>query len=75
MSETSGGGQASLEEVLELVYMYFGGDRQKIDRWLRDPHPQLGGVSPMDKIREGQPELLLELIRDAVEGSPEPGPR
>jgi uncharacterized protein (DUF2384 family) len=61
-----GPGKASLEQVLEIVFLFFRGDRPKVDTWLRTPHSGLQGRQPMDVIRSGQPELLLEVIKNEI---------
>ncbi|MBI4083535.1 MAG: DUF2384 domain-containing protein [Candidatus Lambdaproteobacteria bacterium] len=65
-SPPPGPGKASLEQVLEIVFLFFRGDRPKVDAWLRTPHAGLQGRQPMDVIRAGQPELLLEVIKNEI---------
>ena len=60
-------GPQNLEQILEIVYIHLGGDRARIDRWLKSPNAALGGVQPMDMIRQGQPEKLLEAVQSEIE--------
>ena len=53
----------TLEAVLEAVYLYFKGDREKVDQWLQQPNPQLGGDTPMSMIRANRLDTLVDLIR------------
>ena len=55
--------QDNLEKILEVVYLYHRGDREKVNRWLRDPHPQLGGETPLEMIRTGRFAMLVGLLR------------
>lgn len=68
MAVSQGGKPADLETILEIVYIYFGGDKDKVQSWLRTTNAMLDNRAPMDFIRDGQPERILELIRDMVEG-------
>ncbi len=64
MGEDSGADrQDNLEKILEAVYLYHRGDREKVDRWLREPHPQLGGETPLEMIRTGRFDMLVDLLR------------
>jgi len=60
------GDRSSLEKILEVVYLYHGGDRAKVDAWLRAPHAQLGGESPIEMIRTNRLDLLVDLLRIMV---------
>ena len=55
--------RGNLEKILEVVYLYHGGDRAKVDTWLREPHAQLGGETPLEMIRTNRMELLVDLLR------------
>ncbi len=52
-----------LERILEVVYIYFNGDRTLVDRWLKSPHPDLDDDAPLVIIKGGQPDRLLRVIR------------
>lgn len=56
----------NLEKILEVVYLYHGGDRAKVDQWLREPHPQIGGESPIELIRTDRLDMLVDLLRMMV---------
>ena len=67
-----------LEQVLEIVYLHLEGDKERVNRWLRSPHPGLAGQQPMDMIRVGQIEKVLEAVQyeiDQREGTNETPPR
>jgi uncharacterized protein (DUF2384 family) len=67
MGEIPGTAPSSeLEKVLEAVYLFYRGDRERIDRWLRAPHPQLGGETPMDMIRTKRLDMLVDLLKIMV---------
>jgi len=68
MAEGAGGPSASkLEQILEIIYIYFKGDRAKVDDWLRTPNAMLQNQPPIEMIRQGRPEKLLELVQHAIE--------
>jgi uncharacterized protein (DUF2384 family) len=52
-----------LEAVLEVVYIYFGGDRDKVNAWLRTPNEQVEGRLPIDLIRHRETGKLFELAQ------------
>ncbi len=56
----------NLEKLLEAVYLYHRGDRDKIDHWLRTPNPGIGGEAPIDLIRSDRLHLLVDLVRSMV---------
>jgi Antitoxin Xre/MbcA/ParS C-terminal toxin-binding domain len=58
--------RSNLEKILEVVYLYHGGDRPKVDSWLREPNSQLGGQSPLDLIRANRLDALVDLLRMMV---------
>jgi hypothetical protein len=60
------GDPGNLEKVLEVVYLYHGGNRAKVDAWLREPHAQLGGETPIEMIRTNRLDLLVDLLRMMV---------
>jgi Antitoxin Xre/MbcA/ParS C-terminal toxin-binding domain len=67
MADTPGNdGRTNLEKVLEVVYLYHRGDRDKVDHWLREPNAQLGGETPMELIRTNRLEMLVDLLRMMV---------
>lgn len=67
MADTPGADDRSnLEKILEVVYLYHGGDRAKVDQWLREPHPQIGGETPLELIRTNRMEMLVDLLRMMV---------
>ena len=56
----------SLEKLLEVVYLFHGGDRNKVDQWLRSGHPNLGGEAPLELIRTNRMDVLVDLLRMMV---------
>ena len=58
--------RSNLEKVLEVVYLYHGGDRDKVNAWLREPHAQLGGETPIEMIRTDRMDTLVDLLRMMV---------
>lgn len=56
----------SLEKLLEVVYLFHGGDRAKVDQWLRASHPNLGGEAPLELIRTNRMDVLVDLLRMMV---------
>ena len=68
---------SELEELLELVFMFHHGDRDKVDSWLRQPHASLGGKTPLDSIREGDYRPIVDIIRvesGVMKDEPDPRP-
>ncbi len=63
MSEPSQKQASELEDLLELVFMFHRGDRDKVDDWLRASHASLGGKTPMDVIRSGNYRDIVDIIR------------
>ena len=55
--------QSNLEKILEVVYLYHGGDRAKVDNWLQSPNPGLGGEAPIEMIRTNRMDVLVDLLR------------
>ena len=53
----------SLEAILEVVYIYFNGDRTQVNGWLKTPHGELGGLAPLSLIQRGKPDKLVNVIR------------
>ena len=66
MGEDPGGPKDNLEIVLEAVYLYFKGDRAKVDNWLREPNPQIGGEMPIELIRTDRMEVMVDLVRTMI---------
>ena len=60
------GETSNLEKILEVVYLYHGGDRAKVDTWLRAPNSQLGGEAPLELIRTNRLDILVDLLRSMV---------
>ena len=58
--------QVDLEMVLEAVYLYFKGDRSKVDDWLREPNAKIGGEIPIELIRENRMDVIADLIRAMI---------
>jgi len=68
MADTPTGDKGiGLEQVLEIVYMHLGGDRPRIDRWLQTPHPLLNDIKPIDLIRSGHAEKLLDAVKGEID--------
>jgi len=66
MADIPGEDRSSLEKILEVVYLYHQGDRAKVDVWLREPNPQLGGETPIELIRTNRIDMLVDLLRIMV---------
>jgi len=58
--------EVDLAMVLEAVYLYFKGDRAKVDQWLREPNTRIGGEVPIDLIREKRMDVITDLIREMI---------
>ena len=58
--------QVDLEMVLEAVYLYYKGDRSKVDDWLREPNAKIGGEIPIELIRENRMDVIADLIRAMI---------
>ncbi len=56
----------TLEKVLEAVYLMHNGDRDQVDRWLRQPNADIGGETPIDLIRNDRMDVLVDLLRTMV---------
>jgi hypothetical protein len=63
----SGAPESKLEQILEIIYIFFKGDRAKVDQWLRTRNAMLDNQPPIEMIRQGRPEKLLELVQHAIE--------
>ena len=61
-NDPGGDRQVDLEMVLEAVYLYFKGDRSKVDDWLREPNAKIGGEIPIALIRENRMDVIADLI-------------
>lgn len=66
MADSPEGDRSNLEKILEVVYLYHGGDRAKVDQWLREPNQDIGGETPIELIRTNRMELLVDLLRTMV---------
>ena len=64
--DPGGDRQVDLEMVLEAVYLYFKGDRSKVDDWLREPNAKIGGEIPIELIRENRMDVIVDLIRAMI---------
>ena len=47
-----------------------GGERELALIWLRAPHPDLDGHSPLHLMRGGELAVIVDLIDDALSGAP-----
>ncbi len=56
----------SLEAILEVVYIYFDGDRTRVNQWLKSPHPDLDNIPPLALIQRGKSEKLITVIRSLL---------
>ena len=64
--DPGGDRQVDLEMVLEAVYLYYKGDRSKVDDWLREPNAKIGGEIPIELIRENRMDVIADLIRAMI---------
>lgn len=47
----------------EFLTIWYNAIRdQETERWLKTPHNELGGISPAEHIKNGNPELVIELL-------------
>lgn len=44
--------------------------QDEIRRWLQNEHKHLSGQSPLDIIRSGRPQIILDLVDDMLTGQP-----
>lgn len=58
--------QEGLEVILEAVYLYFKGNRDDVENWLRTPNPKLGGDPPLTTIRSDRLDLLADLVKTMI---------
>ena len=65
--------QAELAEVVALTSRLrelLDGSIEYVRIWLRAPHPDLGGRTPLSYLVEGKPEALQALVRAIETGQP-----
>jgi uncharacterized protein (DUF2384 family) len=55
-----------LTTLLNIIKNFFG-DREKANVWLKDPHPLLGGVSPLDLITGGYTDRVLAFVKNPLD--------
>ena len=65
-NDPGGDRQVDLEMVLEAVYLYYKGDRSKVDDWLREPNAKIGGEIPIELLRENRMDVIADLIRAMI---------
>ncbi len=52
----------------EKMKKHFDGDEIKTWKWFKTPNPGLGMVSPLDMIRNGRKEKLMQWIDNSLKG-------
>jgi len=50
-------------EAHDLVLEFFTGDEKKTMAWFTTPNPLLGNVEPLDLIRMGQADKVLNFVK------------
>ena len=55
-----------LKSTLEVVHIYFNGDRNQVERWLNSPHPELTNLTPLSLIKHGEVGGLVPVIREML---------
>lgn len=56
------------DEVHRMVFRYFDGDPEKIHDWFTTPNPLLGQVAPVDMLKYGRGEKLLQFVKERMTG-------
>ena len=55
------------QEAFDLIRGYFKGNTRKSIDWFHEPNPCLGGIKPIEMIRNGRSDKLLMFIRSQLE--------
>ena len=63
--------QAETEQLIDRLMEAIDGSRGNVLIWLKAPHPDLGGRTPMSYIEEGQIEVVSALVWAIETGQPE----
>jgi len=65
--------QSEMAELIKLIMQLrelLDGSMEYVRIWLRAPHPDLGGRTPMSYLVEGKPEVVEALIYAFASGQP-----
>jgi len=53
-------------DIRRIVGMFVGSDR--VQEWLDFPHPDLGGQTPQALMLEGNGQIVLDMLKNAIAG-------
>lgn len=65
--------QVPLKKILRVVdglNRLTGHDDGQVRIWLNAPHPDLDGMSPLDLMKSGKIDVILDLVEDMLTGTP-----
>ncbi|HRN17943.1 MAG: antitoxin Xre/MbcA/ParS toxin-binding domain-containing protein [Trueperaceae bacterium] len=65
--------QEPLKKLLRVVdglNRLTGHDDSQVRIWLNAPHPDLGGISPLDLMQTGKIQGIVDLVEDMLTGAP-----
>ena len=62
---------AAAVDVIGLLRDVYGGDAVRVQSWLRQPLPRLGGSPPMELLLEGDPSGVVQLALGGWLGEPD----
>jgi hypothetical protein len=57
-----------ITEVTKIVNNYFKGNDEKTILWFKTKNPLLGGIAPIEMIKNGRSKKLLSFVESCVEG-------
>ena len=57
------------QEAFDLIKDYFKGNTKKSIDWFHEINPCLGGIRPIEMIRNGRSDKLLSFIRSRLDGN------
>lgn len=61
--------RANYQKVHEIIIEFFDNNKLKAHQWMTAKNPMLGGLSPDFMIMSGRGKKLLQIIRDAKDGT------
>ncbi|MDT3682490.1 MAG: antitoxin Xre/MbcA/ParS toxin-binding domain-containing protein [Truepera sp.] len=56
--------------IISALKQLTGGDDRSVRIWLKAPHPALDGDSPIDLMRNGEIDIVQELVDHMLSGAP-----
>lgn len=57
------------QRCYELVKEFFKGDNKKTIDWFHDINPGIGGIRPIEMIKNGRSDKLLKFIESQLDGN------